>query len=106
MKKCDEKKPHCVACNRNKLECKWPPHIIRIFGLDSHSKKTDVERRASNGTESSTTDKHSIANSTSIVIRDSDPLQLIESDENAVIERESVIAWSKGLSSFLSPPAG
>ena len=34
-KKCDEAKPRCRACTRNKLQCAWPPHIIRIFGLDT-----------------------------------------------------------------------
>lgn len=34
-KKCDEAKPQCRACTRNKLQCAWPPHIVRIFGLDT-----------------------------------------------------------------------
>ena len=75
------------AYTRNKLECEWVPHIIRFFGLDSHSKKSDVEKKGSDGTEGSTSGERSIAIYASLVIRDSDSLQVIESHaENAVIK--------------------
>ncbi|KAJ5160465.1 fungal-specific transcription factor domain-containing protein [Penicillium canariense] len=101
-KKCDETKPHCVACARNKLECKWPPHIIRIFGLDSDH-ASDAERRARWGTERSTSDC-SIATSASPPGRDPRALQVVESHEkHADTTRGYAIAWSKGLNTFLSP---
>lgn len=27
-KKCDERKPTCVGCERNRLSCKWPVHVL------------------------------------------------------------------------------
>lgn len=39
-RKCDEAKPHCRACQRNKLDCLWPPHIRRRFNLDDHQEVT------------------------------------------------------------------
>lgn len=100
-KKCDETKPKCEACTRNKIDCEWPPHIIRIFGLDPPNNRSEQEKRGREGTESSTSDDSSIAISPS----SQDSLEVIErhDKDDADNKKDYAIIWSRGLNAFLSP---
>lgn len=40
-KKCDGSKPQCKACERNELDCSWPPYIQRRLGLGREQKTHD-----------------------------------------------------------------
>lgn len=96
-KKCDEVKPHCQACERNKLACIWPPHIRRRFNLDSNE-------------ETSTNDVFSselVAASAAYRPTSMEPASTffpLDSSPTFTSEREpDEVAWSWELNTFLSP---
>jgi hypothetical protein len=94
-KKCDEVKPHCRACERNKLDCLWPPHIRRRFKLDDyqgvavdgHPHKLVVGRKTSTATSAESVPPSLAGEVSPKVIDNTDP------DE---------VVWSWGLNTFLS----
>ncbi|KAL5358952.1 fungal-specific transcription factor domain-containing protein [Aspergillus floccosus] len=91
-KKCDETKPLCKACERNKLDCSWPSHIRRRFGLEDkqkvfhdehcHTVLTAAERPAENSLE---------------------PASSLPADGVSPVFPDDTPVWSWGLNTFLGP---
>ncbi|KAJ5605760.1 fungal-specific transcription factor domain-containing protein [Penicillium lagena] len=98
-KKCDEEKPQCLSCARNKLDCSWPPHITRTFGLDGKQRSycDQVTSKTSliscDGLAEAYSSPVSEAHGTSPETEDKD-----EPD----IPNDNIV-WSRELSTFLSP---
>jgi hypothetical protein len=95
-KKCDEEKPHCRACKRNKLDCSWPPHIRRRFGLDDHKEiSNDGNSNASLVVKKSSTETSVKSASTSHTGGASPKFT-----NNTELDE---VVWFRGLKAFLSP---
>lgn len=105
-KKCDEVKPQCRACVRNKLKCTWPPHIVRIFGLDPSARAPDGAHTLE------TRDGDSHYPGTNTALPSTPPASVASMDSSApssfandCIEDSGnyVLSWSPELKAFLSP---
>ncbi|KAB8262252.1 fungal-specific transcription factor domain-containing protein [Aspergillus pseudonomiae] len=107
-KKCDETKPQCRACTRNKLKCAWPPHIVRIFGLDSGPQMLDDalprERDLTRGFGHPETENAPASTSSSARPASMDSNSSSDIADRSPDERENHIAsWCSELKTFLSP---
>ncbi|OGM40773.1 hypothetical protein ABOM_011131 [Aspergillus bombycis] len=107
-KKCDETKPQCQACTRNKLKCTWPPHIVRIFGLNSGPQAPDDalprERGPTRG--GCPPETRNAPSSTSSAARAASMDSNLSSDiaDRDIDDRQNHIAsWCPELKAFLSP---
>ncbi|KAL5364482.1 fungal-specific transcription factor domain-containing protein [Aspergillus floccosus] len=105
-KKCDEAKPQCRACERNKLECAWPPHIVRIFGLDAEQIQNSDDLHAREELRSPI-EAQSRANTPLLIpsaaSASKDPIATLEGAEHHTGERDDcVISWSLESESFVS----
>ncbi|KAJ5698461.1 fungal-specific transcription factor domain-containing protein [Penicillium macrosclerotiorum] len=100
-KKCDETKPQCQACTRNDLNCSWPPHIVRIFGLDDQKigQDSSVEGQASSWDDITVTPSASSTH-TSLF---SSPSLVETTEDSGNEDNEWTVAWSSGINAFLSP---
>jgi hypothetical protein len=95
-KKCDEEKPHCRACKRNKLDCSWPPHIRRRFCLDDYQETSnDGNSHALVVVEKSYTETSVESASTSHTSGASPKFT-----NNAELDE---VVWSWEINAFLSP---
>jgi hypothetical protein len=98
-KKCDEAKPQCKACQRNKLDCFWPPHIRRRLGFDyEQGPVNDGHCDALVATQERSTDTSAGPASTSLAGRVT-PVSPSCTD-NA---EDKIAIWSWDLNSFLGP---
>lgn len=55
-KKCDEVKPVCKGCTRNKLRCEWPKHVVVTVKKDGDEEVVKEERVNSLVSDKSTSD--------------------------------------------------
>lgn len=105
-KKCDEAKPQCRACARNKLQCNWPPHIVRIFGLDAEQTHHSDDLHTHKGF-GSPIEAQSSVNNTQLPIPSAastikKPFAILEGAEHQTCEREKSVAfWLLEANSFL-----
>jgi hypothetical protein len=95
-KKCDEEKPHCRACKRNKLDCSWPPHIRRRFNLDNdqavpNGGNTNVLVAVGKSSLETSAESASISLTSGASHKFTSSAELDE------------VVWSSGLNTFLSP---
>lgn len=105
-KKCDEAKPQCQACTRNKLQCAWPPHIVRIFGLDAEQTQNvdDLHSRKGPGSPVEVQGVGTPPPIPSAASATKDPITTSEGAEHRTGERKNrSISWSLTSANFLSP---
>lgn len=81
-KKCDEVRPKCKGCSRNKLECSWPK-----FGPQ------EAESRSSKGSPTGSVDSEDHDTTASVST----------ATQVATISRNDTIRWSPVLQAFMAP---
>lgn len=103
-KKCDEAKPQCRACTRNKLECAWPSHIVRIFGLDAEQPQDSDDLHAREGLGSLIeTQSNTSLPIPSAASATKDPIAIPEGPKDQTGKRENcVVSWFSGSKSLFS----
>lgn len=95
-KKCDEEKPRCRACKRNKLDCSWPPHIRRRFNLD------DFQEISNDGNSQALVVVEKSSTETSVESAPTSHTGGVSPEFTNNTELDEVV-WSWGLNTFLSP---
>ncbi|OJD11808.1 hypothetical protein AJ78_07490 [Emergomyces pasteurianus Ep9510] len=100
-KKCDEVKPTCLACMRNKLDCSWPETILRGFRSQLEPQTSEIKRVSSKAAAGFEGDAGHARKSSSTHANWSTSSET--SGGNAPEQDSTGITWSPRIATFLSP---
>ncbi|PGG99042.1 hypothetical protein GX51_06458 [Blastomyces parvus] len=101
-KKCDEVKPICLACIRNKLDCSWPEVILRSCRSQPDPQTPDFKKVGHKYATSLEGDGGHAPKSPPIYA-DWSSSSDTTSGGNASEPDPAAITWSPGIGTFLSP---